>query len=70
MLCSAARRTPRGSRIYRWFELLCTEVDGSLLGDLTAPFLFGETFLNEKPGVIDDIIRSTRPSAASRAFMA
>ncbi|MBX3461619.1 MAG: alpha/beta hydrolase [Planctomycetes bacterium] len=69
LLCSSALTTPRSRRVYRWFELLCTEVDGRLLGDLTAPFLFGETFLNQKPGVVDDIVRSTKPSDASRTFM-
>jgi 3-oxoadipate enol-lactonase len=69
MLCSAAPKTPRGQRIYRWFELLCTEVDGGLLGELTAPFLFGETFLNARAGVVDDIVRSTKPTEASRTFM-
>ena len=69
MLCSSALMTPRSERIYRWFELLCTELDGALLGELTAPFLFGETFLNERSGVVDNIIRSTKPTAASRAFM-
>ncbi|HEB52881.1 MAG TPA: alpha/beta fold hydrolase [bacterium] len=69
MLGSAAVQTARSRRIYRWFEILCSELDGRYLGELTAPFLFGETFLNEKPGVVDDIIRSTRPSAESRAFM-
>lgn len=69
MLCSSALQTPRSRRVYRWFELLCSEVDGRFLGDLTAPFLFGETFLNSKPGVVDDIVRSTKPSAESRAFM-
>ena len=39
------------------------------LGELTAPFLFGETFQNQKAGVIDDIVRSTKPSDESRAFM-
>jgi len=69
MLCSSALQTGRSKRVYRWFELLCTEIDGRWLGDLTAPFLFGDTFLNEKPGVVDDILRSTKPSAESRAFM-
>lgn len=69
MLCSSALKTPRSERVYRWFELLCTQVDGALLGDLTAPFLFGETFLNEKAGVVDNIIRSTRPTEETRAFM-
>jgi pimeloyl-ACP methyl ester carboxylesterase len=69
MLCSSALHTPRSERIYRWFELLCTEVDGGLLGELTAPFLFGETFLNARAGVVDDIVRSTKPTEASRTFM-
>ncbi len=69
MLCSSALQTPRSRRVYRWFELLCTEVDGRHLGELTAPFLFGETFLNERPGVVDDIIRSAKPTMESRAFM-
>ncbi|MCR9243822.1 MAG: alpha/beta hydrolase [bacterium] len=69
MLCSAAPQTPRSQRIYRWFERLCTDVPGDLLGDLTAPFLFGETFLNNKPDVVDNIVRSTKPSPESRAFM-
>ncbi len=69
MLCSSAISTPRSRRVYRWFELVCTEVDGRWLGDLTAPFLFGETFLNQRPLVVDDIVRSTKPSPESRAFM-
>lgn len=69
MLCSSALQTPRSRRVYRWFELLCSEIDGRLLGELTAPFLFGETFLNQKPGVVDDIVRSTKPSEDGRAFM-
>ncbi len=69
MLCSSALQTPRSRRVYRWFELLCTEVEGRHLGELTAPFLFGETFLNERAGVVDDIIRSTKPTSESRAFM-
>jgi 3-oxoadipate enol-lactonase len=69
MLCSSALQSPRSRRVYRWFELLCSEVDGRWLGDLTAPFLFGETFLAQKASVVDDIVRSTRPTPASRAFM-
>jgi 3-oxoadipate enol-lactonase len=69
MLCSSAVQTPRQRRVYRWFELLCTEIDGKHLGDLTAPFLFGETFLNTKNNVVDNIIRSTNPTEEIRAFM-
>lgn len=69
MLCSSALQTARSKRVYRWFELVCTEIEGKHLGELTAPFLFGETFLTEKAGVVDDIIRSTKPSPQSRALM-
>lgn len=69
MLCSSAVKTPRGRAVYRMFELLCSEVDGRWLGELTAPFLFGETFLNRRPEVVENIIRSTKPSPESRAFM-
>jgi pimeloyl-ACP methyl ester carboxylesterase len=69
MLCSSALRTGRGQRIHRWFELVATEVDGALLGDLTAPFLFGATFLDARPGVVDDIVRATKPSPEARALM-
>lgn len=69
MLGSSALQTERSQRVYRWFEILATEVDGRWLGELTAPFLFGETFLNQKPGVVDDIVRSTRPSPEVLALM-
>lgn len=69
MLCSSALATPRSVRLYRWFELLSSEVDGRWLGDLTAPFLFGETFHGQRPGVVDDIVRATKPSPESRLFM-
>lgn len=69
MLCSAALASPRGARVYRWFELLGSEVDARWFGDLTAPFLFGDTFLAQRPGVVDDIVRSTKPTAESRAFL-
>lgn len=69
LLCSSALATERSRRVYRWFELLCTEVDGRWLGELTAPFLFGDTFLAAKPGVVDDIVRATKPSEESRVFM-
>lgn len=66
---SAATPSARGQRVYRWFELLAGRVDGALLGELTAPFLFGATFLRERAGLVDDIVRATRPTAESRAFM-
>lgn len=69
LLCSTATVTPRSLAVYRYFELLASEVDGRLLGALTAPFLFGDTFHRERPAVVADIIRATRPSATARAFM-
>ncbi|MBL8756164.1 MAG: alpha/beta hydrolase [Planctomycetes bacterium] len=69
LLCSSALRTARSKRIYRWFELLASQGDGRWLGDLTAPFLFGDTFLREKPSVVDDIVRATKPSPESLVFM-
>lgn len=69
MLSSSALPTPRGRRIHRWFEVLGSEVDSRLLGELTAPFLFGETFLNERSSVVDDIVRSQKPTAEARALM-
>ncbi|HZN41596.1 MAG TPA: alpha/beta hydrolase [Planctomycetota bacterium] len=69
MLSSSALPTPRSKRIHRWFELLCTQVDAGLLGELTAPFLFGETFLNARPGVVDDIVRSQKSTEETRALM-
>lgn len=69
LLCSSAVPTARSTRIYRWFELLCTEVDPALFGNLVAPFLFGATFQQERTALVDDIVRGTRPTDASRAFM-
>jgi pimeloyl-ACP methyl ester carboxylesterase len=69
MLCSGALASPRGARVYRWFELLGSEVDARWFGELTAPFLFGDTFLTQRPGVVDDIVRSTKPTPESRAFL-
>jgi len=69
LLCSSGLQTERSRRVYRWFEILCTEIDGRFLGELTAPFLFGDTFLQNKANVVDDIVRATKPSDESRVFM-
>jgi len=69
MLCGTALRTGRSRRVHRFFELLASQVEGSLLGELTAPFLFGSTFLQQKGAVVDDIVRSTKPSEEGRAFL-
>ena len=69
MLCSSAFATARSKRVYRMFELLCTEVDGAHFGELVAQFLFGSTFLSSRKAVVDDILRGMKPTADSRAFM-
>lgn len=69
MLCSSAIQTPRSRRIHRWFELLCTETPPMLLGELTAPFLFGATFQAERRELVEDIVRSTKPSPESLMLM-
>lgn len=69
MLCSSAVVTPRARTVHRFFELLATRVDASLLGELTVPFLFGETFHNERPGVVADLLRAARATPAGRALM-
>lgn len=69
MLCSSALPTARSRRVYRWFEILATDVDVGLLGELTAPFLFGATFHEERAAVVDDIVRATKPSEEGRVFM-
>lgn len=70
LLCSSAVRSARGESVYRWFELLATEVDGALLGACTAPFLFGRTFHERHPQVVADVVRATNPTAEGRALMA
>jgi pimeloyl-ACP methyl ester carboxylesterase len=70
LLGSAAAVSERARRVHRMFELLAGEVDGALLGELLAPFLFGATFLRQRKDVVDDIVRSMRPTPQGRAFMA
>ena len=70
LLCSSAIASARGKRVYRTFELLCSEgSEISMLGELMAPFLFGSTFLDKHSALVDDIIRSMQPTAERGAFM-
>jgi 3-oxoadipate enol-lactonase len=69
MLCSSAISTARSRRVYRMFELLCTEAPASCFGEIVAPFLFGATFLASRGNVVDDILRGMKPDEDSRAFM-
>jgi pimeloyl-ACP methyl ester carboxylesterase len=69
LVCSSASVSARARRVYRWFELLATEVDGRWLGEMVAPFLFGNTFHSARPAVVDDIVRATQPSPEARSLM-
>lgn len=69
LLASSAVVTGRALRVYRFFETVAAEVEPEHFADVVAPFLFGKTFLDERPAVVDDIARATRPDAARRALM-
>lgn len=69
LLCSSAVVTPRARSVYRFFELLASAVAPELLGELTAPFLFGDSFHNARPAVVADIVRAAKPTPAGRALM-
>jgi pimeloyl-ACP methyl ester carboxylesterase len=69
LVCSSAVPTARARRLHRWFGLLAESVDPALLGELTAPFLFGATFQARKPGLVDDIVRSSDPGPEALALM-
>ena len=69
LLCSSAINSARAKRVYRTFELLCSDVGSNMLGELMAPFLFGATFLEKHSALVDDIIRSIQPTAERSAFM-
>lgn len=70
LLCSSAVPTARARRVYRYFELLAGSVDPALMGDLTAPFVFGATFHRQRTAVVDDIVRASRPTPEALALMA
>lgn len=69
LLCSAALPGERARRVHRMFELLGREVDGRWFGEMIAPFLFGATFQQGRPALVDDIVRSSRPTAEGREFL-
>jgi len=69
LLASSAVPTPRSRRVQRFFEIVAESVPEQRFGDVVAPFLFGRSFHAAHPGVVDDIVRATRPSAATRALM-
>jgi pimeloyl-ACP methyl ester carboxylesterase len=69
LLASAAVATPRGRRVYRFFELLAQRLDGPELGEVLATFLFGTTLHTNRPSVIDDIVRGMRLDQPTRDLM-
>ena len=70
MLASSAVVTPRARSIYRFFELVATNLEGPQIAEVIAPFLFGATFHRERSELVADIMRTTNPDAAQREFMA
>jgi pimeloyl-ACP methyl ester carboxylesterase len=69
LLCSGVVISARARRVHRMFERLATAVDGRLLGDLLAPFLFGATFHARHAALVDDIVRQSARDAAARDLL-
>ena len=69
LLASSAVVTPRATRIYRFFELVATRLAPEEIGEAIAPFLFGSTLQASRPELVADIVRATRPDAATRELM-
>lgn len=69
MLASAAVKSARGRRVYRFFERVARHVPEEDFAEVVAPFLFGRSFHESRPAVIEDIIRATRPGPDTRALM-
>ncbi len=71
LLASAALHAPRAASVYSFFKAVAERAkpDTDDLAAMTAPFLFGRTFHRERAGVVADIVRATRPDAATLAFM-
>ena len=69
LLASAAVVHERAKRVYRFFEAVAGGLPADRFADAVVPFLFGRTFIEERPAVVDDIARATRPDDARRALM-
>ncbi len=69
LLASSAVVHERAKRVYRFFETVAGTLPADRFADAVVPFLFGRTFLEERPAVVDDIARATRPDDARRALM-
>ncbi|MBI5852108.1 MAG: alpha/beta fold hydrolase [Planctomycetes bacterium] len=69
LLATSASITPRARRVHRYFAVIAECVPADRFGDAIAPFLFGASFLRDRPQVVDDILRATRPPESTRALM-
>ncbi len=69
LLASSAIVTARARRVYRFFELVAKDLPAESFADVVAPFLFGSTFHADRPSMVDDIVRATRPDEQRRALM-
>lgn len=69
LLASSAVVTARARRVYRFFEIVAGHLEAAQIAEVTAPFLFGRTFHQERNEVVEDIVRALRPDAATRALM-
>jgi pimeloyl-ACP methyl ester carboxylesterase len=69
MLASSALASARALRVYRFFEIAAARLEPQEFADAVAPFLFGATFHRTRPALVDDIVRSTRPSPATFELM-
>ncbi len=69
LLASSAVPSARGRRIHAWFALLAEHLPPAQFGAAVVPFLFGRTFHEQRPAVVDDIERAIRPDATNRALM-
>lgn len=69
LLASHAVVTPRTQRVYRFFLAAAETVPAERFGELVAPFLFGATFHRERSQMVEEILRASRPAAATRDLM-
>lgn len=69
MLASAAVLTPRSRRIYRFFEVITERLQAAELAEVMAAFMFGGSFHQRRPKVVEDIVRSMQFDDVTRALM-
>lgn len=69
LLGTSAVVSARARRIYRFFRTVAEHVPQSRFADVVAPFVFGRTFHETRPMVVDDIARASRPDEGKRTLM-